>query len=637
MTPGGFCPYKGLQPYTEEDRDYFFGREEDRETVGANLATAPLTIFYGASGVGKSSVLLAGVVPFLRQVPNVIVVAFRTWQSAAFLPSLKAEIAMAAAERANQPVDLSAPLDELLARASRTARATVALILDQFEEFVLYHRDSEEGRQFDSEFARAVNSEAPGARFLVSLREDSLSCLDRYQGRIPNLWSNYLRLEHLDRAGAVRAIQKPLERYNLLHRTAAPPVGIEGGLVEALIEQVKAGRVRIGDRGHGALPVDGDPEPRGIRIETAFLQMVLTRLWNEEVSAGSSTLRLSTLERLGGAQQVVRVHLEEVLKAFEPEEQEVCADLFDRLVTPGGTKIAYLAEDLARHAGELAPLVPAVLARLAATRIVRGVEPPAGQGGSARYEIFHDVLAPAILEWRGRYLQAKERVEAQRRAAAEAAEAAEDAARERDLQQARALAQEQERRASEQAASARRLRLLLGAAAIMFLCAVGFAVLAGIQQRRADASAGEASRATELARQRLGRILSGLELKSAALSGDPARIRAALSSSPSPVRFRVNAVPYGYKNPAGQQIYRFELYPDERSVPGGLKSIALVTYKMDHPTFHNSLMTAGPDRGFRASYDGWGCLRQVIAVIEYADPDRLPGIARFDMCEVLGW
>ncbi len=58
-----FCPYKGLQPYTEEDRDYFFGRERDQEIIASNLFAASLTVLYGASGVGKSSVLRAGVVP----------------------------------------------------------------------------------------------------------------------------------------------------------------------------------------------------------------------------------------------------------------------------------------------------------------------------------------------------------------------------------------------------------------------------------------------------------------------------------------------------------------------------------------------------------------------------------------------
>lgn len=50
------CPYIGLQAYSEAEREYFFGREQDTETIAANLLTAPLTLLYGASGVGKTSV-----------------------------------------------------------------------------------------------------------------------------------------------------------------------------------------------------------------------------------------------------------------------------------------------------------------------------------------------------------------------------------------------------------------------------------------------------------------------------------------------------------------------------------------------------------------------------------------------------
>jgi len=64
------CPYVGLQPYREEDRAYFFGRERDIESVIDNLYAARLTVYYGASGVGKSSVLMAGVVPALRCEPR---------------------------------------------------------------------------------------------------------------------------------------------------------------------------------------------------------------------------------------------------------------------------------------------------------------------------------------------------------------------------------------------------------------------------------------------------------------------------------------------------------------------------------------------------------------------------------------
>ena len=71
------CPYVGLQPYTEADIDYFFGRERDQRIIAANLGAARLTILYGASGVGKSSVLLAGVVPSLRARPRTAVAVVR--------------------------------------------------------------------------------------------------------------------------------------------------------------------------------------------------------------------------------------------------------------------------------------------------------------------------------------------------------------------------------------------------------------------------------------------------------------------------------------------------------------------------------------------------------------------------------
>jgi hypothetical protein len=52
--------------------------------------------------------------------------------------------------------------------------------------------------------------------FLISLREDALAKLDRFKGRIPSLFDNYLRLDHLDRAAARSAIEKPLMEYNRL-------------------------------------------------------------------------------------------------------------------------------------------------------------------------------------------------------------------------------------------------------------------------------------------------------------------------------------------------------------------------------------------------------------------------------------
>ena len=57
--------------------------------------------------------------------------------------------------------------------------------------------------------------------FLVAIREDAVAKLDRFKGQIPNLFDNYLRIEHLDREAAREAIELPLERYNA-HRAGRP-------------------------------------------------------------------------------------------------------------------------------------------------------------------------------------------------------------------------------------------------------------------------------------------------------------------------------------------------------------------------------------------------------------------------------
>ena len=66
-------------PYTEQDAEFFFGRDRDCAIITANLFASRLTILFGASGVGKSSVLQAGVAHNLRQKEGVAVVVFNDW------------------------------------------------------------------------------------------------------------------------------------------------------------------------------------------------------------------------------------------------------------------------------------------------------------------------------------------------------------------------------------------------------------------------------------------------------------------------------------------------------------------------------------------------------------------------------
>src|SRR5579862_2601226 len=169
--PDCFCPYVGLQPFSEAERDYFFGRENDARIISSNLYASPLTILYGESGVGKSSILLAAVLPHLRSVPRTAALVFREWQSFTFLDALKAKCIKAVEEAQGKPleIDPTLPLDELLSEAAEAFRGTILILFDQFEEYFLYHADSRKNNNpFDAEFARAVNREEVEANFLIA-------------------------------------------------------------------------------------------------------------------------------------------------------------------------------------------------------------------------------------------------------------------------------------------------------------------------------------------------------------------------------------------------------------------------------------------------------------------------------------
>jgi len=397
-------PFQGLEPFTEDDRAYFFGREEDQQTIGANLVISQLTVFYGASGVGKTSVLMAGVIPFVRSQPDVAVVLYRNWQDPDAFRALNVAIIAAAGAK---DVDVNQPLDKCLAEVYRQTRKTLTVILDQFEEYMLYNpAESERGRRFDAEFARAVNREDVDANFLISIREDALARLDRFQPYIPDVLGNYLRLDHLDAAGARRAVEKPLAHYNEVAAAIGKPgsrMEIEPELVAGVLDEVRIGRVSAGGAAGKGRVTDS------ARIETPFLQMVLMKVWRVERAAGSAVMRAATLKQLGGAQKIVSDHVDSVMGSLTPAQRDAACAIFDRLVTPSGSKIAYSGEDLRKFAGSRGEAVPSLLERLSDrhVRILRGVA-PLGDSPEVRYEIFHDVLSGAVLAWRTRYLRALE-------------------------------------------------------------------------------------------------------------------------------------------------------------------------------------------------------------------------------------
>ena len=371
-------PYKGLAAFEDSaiDAMFFFGRDRDSQIIAANLMASRVTVLFGPTGVGKTSVLRAGVAYKLRQEAGVDVRIHSSW--------------------------IGDPGEALTDLAPPTGR-DLFLMLDQFEEFFLYH---EADRTFVRELANVIRRPDLRVNVLIGIREDTLALLDAFKAVIPNFLSNRLRLENLDRAAGEAAIRGPLQRFNELV-SGERRVDVESALVGAVLDEVAAGRVELGAVGRGVVSAPSDDD----RIEAPYLQLVMSRLWEVEVDRGSKVLRRGTLAELGGAIRIVEDHLEHAMADLSPRQKDAAAAMYNFLVTPSGSKIAHRTRDLAGYAEIEEQEAGDVLRQLAAERIVRA---SSDNGASTRYEIYHDVLADAVAAWGNRYRAERALREAER-------------------------------------------------------------------------------------------------------------------------------------------------------------------------------------------------------------------------------
>lgn len=418
-------PYQGLRPFSEEDAAFFFGRDVEADVIIANLRATRLTVLYGPSGVGKTSLLRAGVEARLRErassyferlaTPEFVPVVFDGWQDDPG-PGLSRAIAEEVERWTGQPAEPADSLAETIIVASEQTDATLLVILDQFEDLSKYHGVQNGASAFVAEFPRLVNDRRLRVNFLVSIREDALAQLDRFKRSIPGLLDTRLRVPPLTGEAAREALTCPVAKYNELVEPEEQ-VTIEDDLVDAVLDQVQIGKVRVKHAGQGLVAVDQRPASEaasrangaGVErehgVEAAYLQLVMQRLWEHEIVSSANTgtdarvLRRSTLEELGGAQTIVREHLREALSDLSFSEIAAALDVFQYLVTPTGTKITQGLGTLAAWSHRSSDEVSSLLAKLqGGARIIRLVPPEPGSDED-RYEIFHDVLAGAILEW----------------------------------------------------------------------------------------------------------------------------------------------------------------------------------------------------------------------------------------------
>ncbi len=399
MSTSARAPYPGLAPFQAADEPFFFSREAEARLIQANLRGSRFTVLYGASGVGKSSVLAAGVVAELRRLaaanraevgrPELAVALVRDWHGdtlATVTAALEAAVEQALGAEPAAPAGTSAGLDERLAAWSRALGGPVLLILDQFEDFLASGFDEGE-EAFAAVLARAVERPGLGFHVLVALRDDALGLLDRLKGRVSKLFDHRLQLRPLTAEAAKRAIEGPLARLNEALAEEAPRFQAEPALVEEVLRQLT-----------------GDD----LGVAAPYLQLVMARLWEAEQQAGSRVLRLATLRsQLGRVEHVVDDHVRRILGRLPAAERRTARRTLRYLVTVRGGRLVQSAADLGEHSGLAAGRIAPLLERLSAPdrRLLRPVvgprpaEPGTEPSRSQPFEVYHDVLARPLLDW----------------------------------------------------------------------------------------------------------------------------------------------------------------------------------------------------------------------------------------------
>ncbi len=231
-------PWPGLAAYDEASATFFFGRQEEADELFRFIRSAPLTVVYGKSGLGKTSLLQAGLYPKLRA-QHYLPIHIRLEYSDVvkdppFRQVMRRFMEELDKERAEYPEPRNATtLWEYLHRKDLQIWSrdnfplTPVLVFDQFEElFTLRQNDVELITNVMSSFADLIENrfppeitnESPGTvrasldllsqhyRIVLSFREDFLPEVQAWEQKIPSLLKNYLRLNPMSRQRAIDVI-----------------------------------------------------------------------------------------------------------------------------------------------------------------------------------------------------------------------------------------------------------------------------------------------------------------------------------------------------------------------------------------------------------------------------------------------
>jgi|GEM_PF-4744012 len=366
------CPYRGFFHFDPNDAEYFFGRDVFVEELFQATRTRNFIAVLGASGSGKSSVVLAGLVPKLQQEGYWKFTHFRPGSdpfcalALALVPLYTAELDETdkinqARKLAHYLQDGTIPLSDVFtAIQEKHSQHRLLLIADQFEELYTLSPDESLRRRFldclFASFSTSTSQSSSPVVMVLTMRADFLGSALSYRPFADVLQNYDIKLRTMNRSELLEVIVKPAEKLG---------VSFETGLVERILNDV--------ENEPGILPL---------------LEFALTELWNKRTG---TQLTHEAYEAIGQVNGALANYADNLYQRLTVQEQEQGRKIFIQLVRPGeGT------EDMRRLAtkNELGSDNWSLVQKLADARLVVTSLNTAGQ---ETVEFVHEAL---IRNWR---------------------------------------------------------------------------------------------------------------------------------------------------------------------------------------------------------------------------------------------
>ncbi|MEV1000943.1 AAA family ATPase [Nonomuraea sp. NPDC050202] len=375
------CPYQGLAPFEAGEAELFFGRRRATRDLLRRLGRrltgrGSILLVSGASGVGKSSLLRAGLIPAVTK-GELPVAGVGQWRCLLTTPTAAPLRALAEAWARTFGGDAGTVAERLRHEPLRLlpeGDGRLLLVVDQFEELFTLVTDEHERQAFVA-VLQALAGAPHGAGVIIGVRADHWDRCAAYPQFAEAIQDGQVIVEPMTEADLRLAITGP---------AATAGLDLEPGLVETILAELRAG-LAAGDRPlPGALPL---------------LSQALRNTWERRTNG---TLTLHGYEESGRVRDSVRRTADEVLGRLPPEDRKAALRIFRRLtlITAGGqvarrsARLAELHAAAASHTAQRREQVGALLSAFADRRLLTLHEDTV--------EISHDALLtawPTLRQW----------------------------------------------------------------------------------------------------------------------------------------------------------------------------------------------------------------------------------------------